>query len=86
MNYEFNLLHHVDVVAKRVGAAAAAAHEGDNNTPSGPTGPGVKNEKVNLENVYLYLTFILNHKLNVRENKNFPYQTEIGKSYFHTEV
>ena len=39
----FNLLHHVVVVAKRVCAAAAAAaetaaHEGDDNTPSGPTG------------------------------------------------
>ena len=34
MNYEFNLLHHVGVVAKRV-CAAAAAHEGDDNTPSG---------------------------------------------------
>ena len=46
MNYEFNLLHHVCVVAKRVYAAAAAetaaAHEGDDNTPSGPTGWGVK--------------------------------------------
>ena len=46
MNYEFNLLHHVGVVAKRVCAAAAAAetaaHEGDDNTPSGPTGRGVK--------------------------------------------
>ena len=37
---EFNLLHDVGVVAKRVGAAAA--HEGDDNTPSGPTGRGVK--------------------------------------------
>ena len=35
--YEFNLLHHVGVVAKRV--CVAAAHKGDNNTPSGP---GVK--------------------------------------------
>ena len=49
MNYEFNLLHHVGVVAKRVCAAAVAetaaetaAHEGDDNTPSGPTGRGVK--------------------------------------------
>ena len=43
MNYEFNLLHHVGVVAKRVcAAAAAAAHEGDDNTHSGPTGRGVK--------------------------------------------
>ena len=42
MNKEFNLLHHVGVVAKRVCAAAAAAHEGDDNTPSGPTGRGIK--------------------------------------------
>ena len=52
MNYEFNLLHHVGVVAKRVCAAAAAvetaAHEGDDNTPSGPTGRGVKTEHVGL--------------------------------------
>ena len=40
MNYEFNLLHHVGVVAKKV--RAAAAHEGDDNTPSGPTGREVK--------------------------------------------
>ena len=41
MNYEFNLLHHVGVVDKRVRAAAVetGAHEGDDNTPSGP---GVK--------------------------------------------
>ena len=40
MNYEFNLLHHVGVVAQRVRAAAAetAAHEGDDNTPLGTTG------------------------------------------------
>ena len=47
MNDEFNLLHHVSVVAKKVRAAAAetaAAHEGDDNTPSGPTGRGVKTE------------------------------------------
>ena len=52
MSYEFNLLNHVCVVAKRVCAAAAAAaaetavetttHEWDDNTPSGPTGRGVK--------------------------------------------
>ena len=44
MNDEFNLLHHVGVVAKRVRAAAetAAAHEGDDNTPSAPTGRRVK--------------------------------------------
>ena len=41
MNYELNLLNHVGVVAKRV-CATAAAHEGDDNTPSGPTGRGVK--------------------------------------------
>ena len=38
MNYEFNQLHHVGVVAKRVHSAAAAvaetaAHEGDDNIP-----------------------------------------------------
>ena len=44
MNYEFTLLHHVGVVAKRVRAAAetAAEHEGDDNTPSGSTGRGLK--------------------------------------------
>ena len=46
MNYEFNLLHHVGVVAKKVRAAVAAAetaaHEGDDNTPSVPRGLGVK--------------------------------------------
>ena len=41
MNYELNLLHHVGVVAKKL-CAVAATHEGDNNTPSGPTVPGVK--------------------------------------------
>ena len=43
MNYEFNLLHHVGVVAKRV--RAAAAHKGDANTHSSPTGRGVKTTK-----------------------------------------
>ena len=42
MNYEFNLLHHVDVVDKRLHVAAAAAHKGGDNTPSGPTGRGLK--------------------------------------------
>ena len=45
MNYELNLLHHVGVVAKKVRAAVAAetaAHEGDDNTSSGPTGRRVK--------------------------------------------
>ena len=48
MNYEFNLLHHVDVVAKRVRAAAetaAAAHEGADNTPL--LGRGVKSTFLN---------------------------------------
>ena len=45
MNYEFNLLNHVGVVAKIV-CAAAAAHEGDDNTPSGPTGRGVKKNNI----------------------------------------
>ena len=31
MNYEFNLLHHVGAVAKRL---CAAAHEGDDTIPS----------------------------------------------------
>ena len=44
MNYELNLLDHAGVVAKIVCAAAAktAAHEGDDNTPWGPTDRGVK--------------------------------------------
>ena len=41
MNYEFNLLHHVGVVAKRL-RAAAETHEGDNNTSSGQTDRVVK--------------------------------------------
>ena len=37
------MLHYVGLVAKRLRAAEpAAAHQGDNNTPSGPTGRGVK--------------------------------------------
>ena len=36
VNFEFDLLHHVGVVAKTVCAAAETAHEGDANTPSGP--------------------------------------------------
>ena len=45
MNYEFNLLHHVGIVPKRLFAAASAetaAHEGDDNTPSGTTGREIK--------------------------------------------
>ena len=48
MNFEFNVMRHVGVAAKRVRAAAAvetAAHEGDDNTTSGPTGRGVKIDK-----------------------------------------
>ena len=56
MNCKFNLLHHVGVVAKRVHAAAETApHEGDDNTPSGPTGRGVKTSKrwhLNVANGY----------------------------------
>ena len=46
MNYEINLLHYVGLVAKKVCAAAAetAAHEGDDNTPSGPMGRVVKTQ------------------------------------------
>ena len=43
--YEFNLLHHVGVVPKgriRRAAAETAVHEGNDNTPSGPMGRGVK--------------------------------------------
>ena len=36
------MLRHAGVVAKRWCAAAETAHEGDDNTPSGPTGRGVK--------------------------------------------
>ena len=55
MNFEFNLLHHVGVVAKKVCAAAAemAAHEGDDNTPSGPTGRGVKTRKYDFLNKFV---------------------------------
>ena len=45
MNYEFNMLHHVGVGAKRLRVAAAAetaAQKGDDNTRSGPTGRGLK--------------------------------------------
>ena len=51
MNYEFNLLSHVGVVAKIVCEAAAetaaetVAHEGDDNIPSGLTGRGVKTRR-----------------------------------------
>ena len=57
MNYEFNLLHHVGVVAKRVRAAVAAAvHEGDNNTASGPVGQGIKKKKKFIADVKKSLT------------------------------
>ena len=48
INYEFNLLHHVGVVAKRMRAVAAetAAHEGDDNTPFGPSGLRGKKQKM----------------------------------------
>ena len=49
--YEFNLLHHFGVVAKRlrVVAETAATHKRDNNTPSGPTGRGVKTSDIDVE-------------------------------------
>ena len=47
MSYEFNLLHYVGGVAKRLSTAAAeteAAHKYPfSTTPSGPTGKGVNN-------------------------------------------
>ena len=58
LNYQFNLLHHVGVVAKRVRASAAAvtaaetsaaAHEGDDNTASGLTGRAIITEFMNVE-------------------------------------
>ena len=42
MSYEFNLLHHVGVVARRVRAAETAAQEGDDIIPLGPMGRGEK--------------------------------------------
>ena len=45
MNYEFNLLHHVGVVAKRL-RAAAETHEGDDNTPSDPFWPRSKKSRL----------------------------------------
>ena len=56
MNSEFNLLHHVGVVANRVRVAAetAATHEGDDNTPSGSTGRGVKTVIMAMETVCIY--------------------------------
>ena len=44
MNYEFILLRHVGVVAKRVRAAAAGAHERGRQYPLGPNGPRGKNK------------------------------------------
>ena len=51
MNYEFNMLPHVGVVAKRR-RAAAAAHEGDDN------GPGVKNAICALLHIFSFIMFI----------------------------
>ena len=50
--YESNLLHHVGVVAKRV---CAAAHEGDDITPSGPMGRGVKTDIPNIVTPHYFL-------------------------------
>ena len=42
------------IVAKRVRAAAvAAAHEGDDNTPSGPAGQGVKKHIIAIKTIHL---------------------------------
>ena len=72
MNYIFNLLNHVGVVAKRVCAAAAAettaAHEGDDNTPLGKKlegGGGSLNEctdytfmtNVNIYQLYFFFKY-----------------------------
>ena len=57
MNYEFNLFHHVGVVAKRL-CAAAAVQEGVDNAPSGPTWGkkqiGVKHLNTLLEEFFLH--------------------------------
>ena len=61
MNYEFNLLHHVGVVAKRVRAAAetTAAHKGDDNTPSGPTGRRLKMTERSIDTISAVISFPL---------------------------
>ena len=63
MNYEFNLLHHVGVVAKRVRAAAAemAAHEGDDNTPSGRRGKNVWQMHTGQHWLVWFLAFIIGY-------------------------
>ena len=60
MNYEFNLLNYVGVVAKRVCAAGAAAetaaHEGDDNTLSGQRAEKCKH-KLNLKSLQISIKF-----------------------------
>ena len=74
MNYKFNLLHHVGVVAKRVCAAAAeTAHEGDDNTPSGPTGWVVKKRENDIKLKYHMLSWTI--PLYGEEDKH------LGKTY-----
>ena len=60
MNYEFNLLNYVGVVAKRVCAAGAAAetaaHKGDDNTLSGQRAKKCKH-KLNLMSFKMCIKF-----------------------------
>ena len=74
------MLQHVRVVAKRLCAAAvaetAAAHEGDDNTPSGPTGRGVKITRKPFLNTAINYFFnqlpFSSHEKNLNlENKTF---------------
>ena len=52
MNYAFNLLHHVDVVAKRVRRRRRRRRR--RNTPSGTTGRGVKTVIMAMGTVCIY--------------------------------
>ena len=81
MNYEINLLHHVGVVGKRVCAVAAetaaetAAHEGDDNTPSGPMGRGVKIRTICFfphSSILSRLTSCLTKSTILKYNDRFP--------------
>ena len=77
MNYEFNLLHHVGVVAKRVCAAATAAHEGDDNIPLGPKGRGVKITcTLFLTSIFEFLRQQKNMKFMHGRHFEFPYNLE----------
>ena len=69
MNYEFNLLHHVGVVAKRV----CAAHEGDDNTPSGPMGRGVKSSSRAIAPTYQKIFL----KIPTWDSSNIPWKQRL---------